>query len=105
MKITESAIKQINTHREKENNAKLMLRVTILGGGCSGFKYELDFDDQQADDDKVFENVVISDDQSLEFIKDAVIDYERNLMKSRFTVKNPQATASCGCGKSFSVDM
>ncbi len=108
MTITESAAKQILTLREKENNPKLMLRVTILGGGCSGFKYTLETDDTLNADDITFEKngaIVVTDQSSLPLLDQAEVDYERGMMKSSFKIRNPNAAASCGCGNSFAVKM
>lgn len=105
IEVTKSAIQQVAKQREKAKNPDLMLRVTIHGGGCSGFKYELGFDDAREADDLVFADAVITDPQSLQFIQNGVVNYEQNLLQSRFTLKNPNASASCGCGKSFAVNM
>ena len=108
MTISDSAAARIMALREKRGNPKLMLRVTILGGGCAGFQYELDFDDKiNADDVTVEKNgaVVVTDESSLSFLQNALIDFEQSLMGSAFTIKNPNAASSCGCGNSFSVKM
>jgi iron-sulfur cluster insertion protein len=106
--ITESAAKRILALREKENNPKLMLRLTVLGGGCSGFQYELGFDDKLAADDITFEKngaVLVTDPVSMQFLQNAEIDYVQDMIKSSFKIKNPNAAASCGCGNSFSTKM
>lgn len=103
--ISDSAAKHVAALREKEGKPNLMLRVTVLGGGCSGFKYQLDFDDKTAPDDVTFRDVVVTDESSLPFLENALIDYERNLMGSAFKIKNPNAASSCGCGKSFATKM
>ena len=81
------------------------LRVAVEGGGCSGFQYEIDLDEAK-DDDLVLqgsgENVVI-DSISLPFLTEAVIDFSEELIGARFVINNPNATASCGCGTSFSM--
>ena len=108
MTISDSAAQRIGIMRQKQDNPKLMLRVRVLGGGCSGFQYELDFDDKtNADDVTVEKNgaVVVTDESSLPFLQNAVIDYEQTLMGSAFKIKNPNAASSCGCGNSFSVKM
>ena len=81
-------------------------RVSVLGGGCSGFQYDFSIDQKRQDDDSVFvaHNVeVVVDEMSLELIDSAELDYVQDLMGSYFTVTNPNATAYCGCGTSFSV--
>jgi iron-sulfur cluster insertion protein len=108
MTMSDSAALRILATREKQANPKLMLRVTVLGGGCSGFKYTLDFDDQMNADDVTLEKngaIVITDESSLPFLQNALVDYEQTLMGSAFKIKNPNAASSCGCGKSFSVEM
>jgi iron-sulfur cluster insertion protein len=101
--IEDSAVARIIALREKQGNPNLMLRVTVLGGGCSGFKYQLDFDDKTAADDVTFRGVVVTDESSLPFLQNALIYFEQNLMGSAFKIKNPNAASSCGCGKSFST--
>ena len=81
-------------------------RVAVLGGGCSGFQYEFSIDQTRNHDDIVFTAHgvdVVVDDISIELIDHAELDYVQDLMGSYFAVKNPNATASCGCGTSFSV--
>lgn len=81
------------------------LRVAVEGGGCSGFQYEIKLDDASADDlvlEGSGEKVVV-DTVSLPFLANAVIDFSEELIGARFTIENPNATASCGCGTSFSM--
>ncbi|AUH62943.1 HesB/IscA family protein [Paracoccus zhejiangensis] len=81
------------------------LRVAVLGGGCSGFQYEIRMDDAEADD-LVLEGGgqrVIVDPVSLPFLAGAVIDFSDELIGARFVIENPNATSSCGCGTSFSM--
>ena len=103
--ISDSAVARVSVMREKQGNANLMLRVTVLGGGCSGFKYSLEFDDKTAADDVTFRSAVVTDESSLPFLQNALVDYEQTLMGSAFKIKNPNAASSCGCGKSFSTKM
>jgi iron-sulfur cluster insertion protein len=77
-------------------------RITVQGGGCSGFKYNFSFDGKIEKDDIVFNKTVI-DKSSLEIINGSVVDYQKEMIGSSFVIKNPQATSSCGCGLSFSV--
>jgi iron-sulfur cluster insertion protein len=83
------------------------LRVAVLGGGCSGFQYHFDFDaDAPAEDDQIFEKSgasVIVDETSLEMLHESMVDYVETLGAAAFEIKNPQATANCGCGNSFAV--
>jgi iron-sulfur cluster insertion protein len=106
LNLTESAIARIAYMRGKENNPKLMLRLAVNSGGCSGFSYEFSFDDQITADDKVFaENGIglIVDEVSLGLLEGAEIDYVDELVGSSFQVKNPNASSGCGCGMSFSI--
>lgn len=103
--VSATAAKYVAFMREKQGTPSLMLRVTVLGGGCSGFKYQLDFDAQKQADDVTFGDVLVTDETSLPFLANAVIDYEQTLMGSRFKIKNPNAAASCGCGNSFAAKM
>jgi iron-sulfur cluster assembly accessory protein len=81
------------------------LRVAVAGGGCSGFQYEIDLDDPK-DDDLILEGAgekVVIDSTSLPFLTGATIDFTEELIGARFAIENPNATASCGCGTSFSI--
>ena len=77
-------------------------RISVQGGGCSGFKYNFSFDGKVEKDDIVFDKTVI-DKNSLEIINGSVVDYKKELIGSSFIIENPKATSSCGCGISFSV--
>lgn len=104
--LTDSAAARILTLRQKEQNDKLMLRVTVLGGGCSGFQYQIDLADTLNADDVTFEKngaTLVTDEVSLPFINGAEIDFVSDMMKSAFKIRNPNAAAGCGCGKSFSA--
>ncbi len=83
------------------------LRITVEGGGCSGFQYKFDFDGaDMTEDDLRFERQgaqVVIDTMSLGFVEGSMIDYVENLGASYFEIKNPNAAASCGCGNSFAV--
>ncbi len=83
-----------------------MLRVYIEGGGCSGFQYGFEFEDDLQDDDTVVENngvKLVVDPLSLQYLTGASIDYLEDLQGSRFVVSNPNASSTCGCGSSFST--
>lgn len=108
IEITASAADRIAVLRSEENNPDLMLRITVLGGGCSGFQYSMEFDDQTDPHDAVFERSgvkVVTDDVSLRYLAGAQIDYVSDLMGSSFVIKNPNAKSSCGCGNSFAPNM
>jgi iron-sulfur cluster assembly protein len=81
------------------------LRVGVRGGGCSGFQYQLAFDDQR-ENDAVFEShglKLLVDRDSLRFVDGSIIDYEESLQGAGFKVENPNVVAACGCGSSFRV--
>ena len=83
-----------------------MLRVSVAGGGCSGFQYKFDTERSRADDDVVIERsgaTVLIDPVSLNYMAGAEIDFVDDLIGSAFKINNPQATASCGCGTSFAL--
>ncbi|WP_372399402.1 iron-sulfur cluster insertion protein ErpA [Azospirillum sp. HJ39] len=104
--VSESAAKRVAFLIEQEGNPNLMLRLTVSGGGCSGFQYGFGFDDTAGDEDHVFEKNgtrVVTDDASLDLLAGSTLDYVEDLMGAAFQIKNPNATASCGCGNSFAV--
>lgn len=106
MEISASAAKRIAFLLGKEASPEAKLRVSVKGGGCSGFQYEFGFDSEQHEDDILFEKdgaKVLIDTMSLEFINGSVLDYIETLGAAHFEIRNPQATATCGCGNSFSV--
>ena len=104
IEITENAQKHISSVLADDNTK--FFRITVLGGGCAGFQYKFDFDNQKNDDDIIFETkkvTVIIDTTSLELINGSKIDYVKELIGSSFKILNPQASSSCGCGTSFSM--
>lgn len=104
--LTESAVAKITDILAEENNPKVKLRTFVQGGGCSGFSYGFTLDEEQNDDDFVIDNngiVVLIDSMSMQYLQGAVIDYKEELMGSNFTINNPNAQTTCGCGSSFSV--
>ena len=101
LEFTESAEKQIEKITENDANKKYF-RITVQGGGCSGFKYNFSFDNSIEKDDVVFKKTII-DKASLEIINGSVIDFKKEMIGESFVINNPKASASCGCGLSFSV--
>jgi iron-sulfur cluster insertion protein len=86
---------------------KAALRVAVLAGGCSGFQYRFELDAAPQDDDLVIERAgakVLVDPASLDLLAGSELDYTDELMGSHFAVRNPNASAACGCGSSFAVD-
>ena len=103
--MTEAAAKRIAAIVAKEPG-KQALRVSVEGGGCSGFSYKFDLTDARNDDDVAIEKngaTVLIDDMSLIYMGGSVIDFVDDLMGQSFQIRNPNAVASCGCGTSFSV--
>lgn len=105
VKVTQSALDRVGTLLSDEP-AGTMLRVSVEGGGCSGFQYKYELTQEQLDDDTVLGNdavKVLVDSVSLPFLDGSFIDYKVTLMGAAFEISNPNATASCGCGTSFSL--
>lgn len=103
--VTENAAKQVN-HLLLQESPGAYLRISVKGGGCSGFQYEYNFVTEKNPDDRVFEKngaKVIVDEMSLQYISGSMLDYLETLGLAEFQIKNPQATATCGCGNSFAV--
>jgi iron-sulfur cluster insertion protein len=104
--ITESVIKKVSAIILEEGNPDLKLRIYVEGGGCSGFQYGFTLDEIKSDDDWEIITTpitVLIDGLSAQHLEGAEIDYVENLMGARFNIKNPNATATCGCGSSFSA--
>ena len=85
-----------------ESKSKKYFRISVKGGGCSGFKYSFGFDKKPNSDDIIFNKAII-DKSSLEIIAGSSIDFKKEMIGESFVIKNPKATASCGCGLSFSI--
>jgi iron-sulfur cluster assembly accessory protein len=103
--VTDRAARRIGEILGKEP-AGTMLRVSVEGGGCSGFQYKFDTERERADDDIIIEKsgaTVLIDPVSLNFLAGSEIDFVDDLIGSSFKVNNPNATASCGCGTSFAL--
>jgi iron-sulfur cluster assembly accessory protein len=103
--VTERAARKIGDILGREP-APAVLRVSVEGGGCSGFQYRFDIDRQPADDDFVIERdgiKIVVDPVSLEYMAGSKIDFVDELIGASFKVENPKATAACGCGTSFSL--
>lgn len=104
--VTESAAKRIAFILSQEEHKGMMLRISVSGGGCSGFQYGFTFDDAVAQGDLVVERdgaTVVIDEISLDLLGGAQIDYVEDMIGASFQIKNPIAKSSCGCGNSFSV--
>ncbi len=107
--LTDSAaarVAELLADEDPGGAAGMMLRVYVNGGGCSGFTYGFTFDDTVRDDDRVFDAggiTVVCDDASLDLIGGSRLDWVESLGGASFQLTNPNATAQCGCGASFSV--
>jgi iron-sulfur cluster assembly accessory protein len=103
--VTERAARKIGEILGREP-AGTMLRISVEGGGCSGFQYKFDTERSKADDDIVIERgaaTVLIDPVSINYMTGSEIDFVDDLIGASFKVNNPQATASCGCGTSFAL--
>eukprot|EP00897_Mesotaenium_endlicherianum_P001100 jgi/Mesen1/10991/ME000097S10576 len=105
--ITDGCVRRLEELRKEEGNADLMLRLSVEGGGCSGFQYTFTLDTRQNPDDRVVEKdgaKVLVDDISFSFVKGATVDFGEELIRSAFqVVSNPNSASSCGCGTSFTA--
>jgi iron-sulfur cluster insertion protein len=101
IEFTKEANKQI-TKIISEQGKSTYFRISVQGGGCSGFKYNFSFDDKVESNDVVFDKTII-DESSLEIINGSVVNYKKEMIGNSFTIENPKATSSCGCGLSFSI--
>lgn len=99
--LTQSAVNEIADILKTENER--WIRVSIKGGGCSGFNYVFDFADTKNDDDIELNDMVLIDSMSMMYLDNATISYNEDLMASRFHVDNPNAATTCGCGSSFGI--
>jgi iron-sulfur cluster insertion protein len=108
LRLTEAAARRINKVVADENNPALMVRLEVLGGGCSGYQYKFNFDSLfDANEDVLVERdgaKLVVDKTSLELLQGSEVDYGESLMEAGFQIKNPNATSSCGCGSSFAVE-
>ncbi|HNQ92866.1 MAG TPA: iron-sulfur cluster assembly accessory protein [Alphaproteobacteria bacterium] len=101
--ISPTAYNRIEDMRTAKGNSRLYLRLSVSGGGCSGFRYDFSWDDAPKADDLTIDDVVLVDEVSVPFLNGATIDYVVSMMGEQFKVINPNATSGCGCGESFSV--
>ncbi|GGE48597.1 hypothetical protein GCM10011391_29280 [Pullulanibacillus camelliae] len=102
--ITESANHRIKEMMANESGNQLFLRLGVQGGGCTGLSYGMGFDSERKEDDEAFETdglQVVVDADSAPLLQGVTIDYKQNMMGGGFTIDNPNAIATCGCGQSF----
>ncbi len=105
LQFTDAAARKVGDLIKGEGNPKLMLRVFVQGGGCSGLQYGFEFDEQIQDGDTCVENLgvkLLVDPMSVQYLTGAEIDYREGLEGAQFVIRNPQAATTCGCGSSFS---
>ena len=104
--FTAAAAAKVRELIREEGNPALKLRVYIQGGGCSGFQYGFEFDDQQNEDDLALvtdDVTLVVDPLSLQYLVGAQVDYTESLHGAQFVIRNPNAKTTCGCGSSFSA--
>ena len=104
VKMNPGAIAKIKELIAEENNPELKLRMFVSGGGCSGMQYGFTFEEQANEDDfdLVFDGIhLLIDAMSSQYLQGAEVDYTESLQGSQFSIKNPQAQTTCGCGSSF----
>ncbi len=116
MLLTDSTVQKLHELQLSADNPDLNLRVYVEGGGCSGLQYRFTFDEEIAADDVIvkknavtatessFEVKLLVDPISFQYLRNAEIDYKKDLQGERFIIRNPNAKTTCGCGSSFSVD-
>ena len=100
LEFTDRAKNQIKKITKSEE--KKYFRIAVQGGGCSGYKYNFSFDNKLEKDDILFDRAII-DKASLEIISGSTVDFKKEMIGESFTINNPKATSSCGCGLSFSA--
>ncbi len=103
--VSDSAVRRLK-ELAAEQEALVLLRVAVDGGGCSGFQYSFIFDDQVNDDDRVISRdgvKVVIDETSWEYLAGSEISYREELIGAYFSIENPNATSTCGCGTSFAI--
>lgn len=106
IKITQKAATRIKAILEAENKMGYALRLSVVGGGCSGMNYNIAFDNKKGEFDKVYESLGVNiycDLQSWLYLKGTTIDFSDDILSGGFKLENPNAARTCGCGTSFSV--
>ncbi len=104
--FSKSAACKLKSLIDEENNPNLKLRVSVYGGGCSGFQYTFSLDENIGDDDRAVETdgvTLLVDNMSYQYLAGSEVDFMEGLEGAMFVVNNPNATSTCGCGSSFSI--
>jgi iron-sulfur cluster insertion protein len=106
LEFSDRAVKKLKSLQAEERNPNLMLRVSVYGGGCSGFQYTFSLEEEVKPVDKTVEKdgvTLIIDQMSYQYLAGSAVDYVEGLEGAMFVVNNPNATSTCGCGASFSI--
>ncbi|MET0717307.1 MAG: iron-sulfur cluster insertion protein ErpA [Pseudoxanthomonas sp.] len=106
LNFTRAAAAKVRELIDEEGNQALALRVYIQGGGCSGFQYGFEFDENRAEDDVAIDTdqvTLLVDPLSLQYLMGSEVDYTESLQGAQFVIRNPNAKTTCGCGSSFSM--
>ena len=106
LSLTDVAATKVAEFLDKHERPNALLRVRVVGGGCSGFQYQLALDEESRDGDRIIEQNgvrMLVDERSLPYLDGTQIDYVEDLMGAGFRFNNPNAVSSCGCGESFQV--
>jgi iron-sulfur cluster insertion protein len=106
LEFSDSAVRKLKALQAEEGKPDLMLRVSVYGGGCSGFQYTFSLDEEVKPTDKTVQKegaTLIIDQQSYQYLAGSEVDFSEGLEGAMFVVNNPNATSTCGCGASFSI--
>lgn len=106
LEFSGSAARKLKALQREENNPELKLRVSVYGGGCSGFQYTFSLDEEVKADDRTVDKdgaTLVIDQKSYQYLSGSEVDYTEGLEGAMFVVNNPNATSTCGCGASFSI--
>jgi iron-sulfur cluster insertion protein len=106
LEFSDSAVAKLKALQQEEDNPNLMLRVSVYGGGCSGFQYTFSLEENLKPDDRTVEKqgaTLVIDQRSYQYLTGSEVDYTEGLEGAMFVVNNPNATSTCGCGASFSI--
>ncbi len=106
LEFSDSAVRKLKSIQAEESNPELMLRVSVYGGGCSGFQYTFSLDEEVKPTDKTVQKdgaTLIIDQKSYQYLAGSEVDFQEGLEGAMFVVNNPNATSTCGCGASFSI--
>ena len=106
LEFSDPAVKKLQALQEEEEKPNLMLRVSVYGGGCSGFQYTFSLEEEVNTNDRTVEKdgaTLIIDQMSYQYLAGSEVDFSEGLDGAMFVVNNPNATSTCGCGSSFSI--